>query len=123
MHEVLIASALSQPSIHFRFQSDGREVFHAPPQDNLALRARAVIGKEWAQEFLSLPSAEARLAEEGVGVSGLISPPSRTRNTRTGDNTFFVNERPVKSQPLSSALSRGYGELLPAGRFPLAYSF
>ncbi len=122
VHEVLIASALSQPSIHFRFQSDGREVFHAPPQDNLALRARAVIGKEWAQEFLSLPSAEARLAEEGVGVSGLISPPSRTRNTRTGQY-FFVNERPVKSQPLSSALSRGYGELLPAGRFPLGILF
>ena len=122
VHEVLIASALSQPSIHFRFQSDGREVFHAPPQDELALRARAVIGKEWAQEFLSLPSAEERLAEEGVGVSGLISPPSRTRNTRTGQY-FFVNERPVKSQPLSSALSRGYGELLPAGRFPLGILF
>ena len=122
VHEVLIASALSQPSIHFRFQSDGREVFHAPPQDELALRARAVMGKEWAQEFLSLPSAEARLAEEGVGLTGLISPPSRTRNTRTGQY-FFVNERPVKSQPVSSALSRGYGELLPAGRFPLGILF
>ncbi len=122
VHEVLIALALSQPSIHFRFQSDGREVFHAPPQDDLALRARTVMGKEWAQEFLSLPSAEARLAEEGVGVTGLISPPSRTRNTRTGQY-FFVNERPVKSQPVSSALSRGYGELLPAGRFPLGILF
>ena len=122
VHEVLIALALSRPSIHFRFQSDGREVFHAPPQEELALRARAVVGKEWAQEFLALPSAEATLAEEGVGVTGLISPPSRTRNTRTGQY-FFVNGRPVKSQPVSSALSRGYGELLPAGRFPLGILF
>ena len=30
-----------------------------------------------------------------------------------------MNGRPVKSQPVSSALRRGYGELLPAGRFPL----
>ena len=122
VHEVLIALALSRPSIHFRFQSDGREVFHAPPQEELALRVRAVVGKEWAQEFLALPSAEATLAEEGVGVTGLISPPSRTRNTRTGQY-FFVNGRPVKSQPVSSALSRGYGELLPAGRFPLGILF
>ena len=69
-----------------------------------------------------LPSAETRLTEEGVGVTGLISPPSRTRNTRTGQY-FFVNERPVKSQPVSFALSRGYGELLPAGRFPLGILF
>lgn len=122
VHEVLVALALSRPSIHFRFQSDGREVFQAPSQTELALRARAVIGKEWAQEFLPLPSAETALAEEGVGLTGLVSPPSRTRNTRTGQY-FFVNERPVKSQPLSSALSRGYGELLPAGRFPLGVLF
>ena len=122
VHEVLVALALSQPSIHFRFQSDGREVFHAPPHGEIALRARAVLGKDWAREFLPLPSAEATLAEEGVGVTGLISPPSRTRNTRTGQY-FFVNERPVKSQPLSSALSRGYGELLAAGRFPLGVLF
>ena len=122
VHEIVIALALSQPSIHFRFQSDGREVFHAPPQDELALRARAVVGKEWAQEFLALPSAEASLAEEGVGLAGLISPPSRTRNTRTGQY-FFVNGRPVKSQPVASALSRGYGELLPTGRFPLGVLF
>ena len=122
VHEVLVALALSRPSIHFRFQSDGREVFQAPSQTELALRARAVIGKEWAQEFLPLPSADTTLAEEGVGLTGLVSPPGRTRNTRTGQY-FFVNERPVKSQPLSSALSRGYGELLPAGRFPLGVLF
>ena len=57
-----------------------------------------------------------------MGLTGLVSPPSRTRNTRTGQY-FFVNERPVKSQPLASALSRGYGELLPAGRFPLGVLF
>ncbi len=122
VHEVLIALALSRPAIHFRFQSDGREVFQAPPQAELGLRARAVIGKEWGQDFLALPSAETTLAEEGVGLTGLISPPSRSRNTRTGQY-FFVNERPVKSPPVSSALSRAYAELLPAGRFPLGILF
>ena len=122
VHEVLIALALSRPGVHFRFTSDGREVFNAPPQNDLALRARAVLGKDWTQELLQLPSSEETLAEEGVGVTGLISPPSRTRNTRTGQY-FFVNDRLVKSQPLSFALSRGYGELLASGRFPLGIIF
>ena len=122
VHEALIALALSCPAVDFRFQSDGREVFHAPPQAEPALRARVVLGAEWAQELLPLPSAEASLAEEGVGVTGLISPPGRTRNTRTGQY-FFVNARAVKSPALASALSRGYGELLPAGRFPLGILF
>ena len=122
IHEVLIALALSRPSIHFRFTSDGREVFNAPPQGELDLRARAVLGKDWTEALLQLPSTEVTLEEEGIGVTGLISPPSRTRNTRTGQY-FFVNDRLVKSQPLSFALSRGYGELLASGRFPLGVVF
>ena len=123
VHEILIALALSQPSIHFRFQSDGREVFHAPPQDELALRARAVVGKEWAQEFLALPSAEASLAEEGVGLAGLISPPSRTRNTRTGQYFFrewAAGEKPARSLCLESRLR---GTAAGTGRFPLGVLF
>ena len=122
VHEILIGLALSRPGIHFRFTSDEREVFNAPPQHDLLLRARAVLGKDWTQDLLRLPSAAENLAEEGIGVTGLISPPSRHRNTRTGQY-FFVNDRLVKSQPLSFALSRGYGELLPSGRFPLGIVF
>ena len=122
VHEMLIGLALSRPDIHFRYTSDGREVFNAPPQGDLLLRARAVLGKDWTQDLLRLPSAAETLAEEGIGVTGLISPPSRHRNTRTGQY-FFVNDRVVKSQPLSFALSRGYGELLPSGRFPLGIVF
>ncbi len=122
VHEILVGLALSRPGIHFRFFSDEREVFNAPPQGDLLLRARATFGKDWTQDLLRLPSAAETLAEEGIGVTGLISPPSRNRNTRTGQY-FFVNDRLVKSQPLSFALSRGYGELLPSGRFPLGIVF
>lgn len=118
VHDTLIGLALSRPDVRFRFSADGREVFHAPPHADLALRARTVLGDDWRRQLVRLPPAEESLAEEGVGVTGVICPPDRHRNTRTGQY-FFVNTRLVKSPPLSFAFGRGYGELLPAGRFPL----
>jgi DNA mismatch repair protein MutL len=120
IEEMLISLALSRPEVRIVFTWDQRVVFDAVPQTILVARAHAVLGKDWAQNLIVLPPTE----EPGMGVevSGVIAPPDRHRNTRTGQY-FFVNRRSVKSQPLSYALSRGYGELLPAGRFPLGVLF
>jgi DNA mismatch repair protein MutL len=122
IEEVLIGLALSRPEIRFRFTWDQRVVFDALPQDTLLARVRAVLGKEWAQGLLPLPDTADTWTDEGIGLTGLIGPPDRHRNTRTAQY-FFVNRRSVKSQPLSFALSRGYGELLPTGRFPVGVVF
>ena len=118
VHDALVGLALSHSDVHFRFRTDGREVFNAPRHPDLEGRARAVLGGDWTRGLIRLPAAHASLAEEGVGVTGIVCPPDRHRNTRTGQY-FFVNARLVKSAPLSFALARGYGELLPAGRFPM----
>ena len=118
VHDALVGLALSHPDVHFRFLADGREVFNAPRHPDVEGRAKAVLGGDWTRGLIRLPDAQASLAEEGVGVTGVLCPPDRHRNTRTGQY-FFVNARLVKSAPLSFALARGYGELLPAGRFPL----
>ncbi len=122
IEEVMIGLALSRPEIRFLFTWDQRVVFDALPQDTLAARVRAVLGKGWAEGLISLANADEALTDSGIGLRGLIGPPDRHRNTRTAQY-FFVNRRLVKSQPLSFALSRGYGELLPAGRFPLGIVF
>lgn len=120
IEEVLVSLALSRPEVRIVFTWEQRVVFDAAPQATAAARVQAVLGKDWAQTLIVLPAPE----EPGMGitVSGVIAPPDRNRNTRTGQY-FFVNGRSVKSQPLSYALSRGYGELLPAGRFPLGVLF
>jgi len=120
IEEMLISLALSRPEVRIVFTWEQRVVFDAVPQTTSVARAQAVLGKDWAQNLIVLPPTE----EPGMGVevSGVIAPPDRHRNTRTGQY-FFVNRRSVKSQPLSYALSRGYGELLPAGRFPLGVLF
>jgi DNA mismatch repair protein MutL len=120
IEEMLISLALSRSEVRFVFTWDQRVVFDAVPQATFIARAQAVLGKDWAQNLIVLSPTEEPIA--GIEVSGVIAPPDRHRNTRTGQY-FFVNRRSVKSQPLSYALSRGYGELLPAGRFPLGVLF
>lgn len=122
IEEVLVGLALSRPEIRFLFTWDQRLVFDALPQDTLAGRVKAVLGKDWAEGLIPVAATEELLAETGVGLSGLVGSPERHRNTRTGQY-FFVNKRLVKSQPLSFAFSRGYGELLPQGRFPIGVLF
>jgi DNA mismatch repair protein MutL len=122
IEEIMIGLALSRPEIRFLFTWDHRVVFDALPQDNLAGRVRAVLGKDWAEGLIPLANIGEPIEEGGINLTGLIGPPDRHRNTRTAQY-FFVNKRLVKSQPLSFALSRGYGELLPAGRFPLGVVF
>jgi DNA mismatch repair protein MutL len=122
IEEIMIGLALSRPEIRFLLTWDQRVVFDALPQDNLAGRVRAVLGKDWAEGLISLANTDELGEESGISLTGLIGPPDRHRNTRTAQY-FFVNKRLVKSQPLSFALGRGYGELLPAGRFPLGVVF
>jgi DNA mismatch repair protein MutL len=122
IEEVLIGLALSRPEIRFLFTWDRRTVFDALPQDTLKSRVSAVLGKDWAEGLIPLAEVNEAQADSGIGLRGLVGPPDRHKNTRTGQY-FFVNTRFVKSQPLSFALSRGYGELLPAGRFPLGVIF
>lgn len=122
IEEVLVGLALSRPEIRFLFTWDQRLVFDALPQDTLAGRVKAVLGKDWAEGLIPVAATEELLAETGIGLSGLVGSPERHRNTRTGQY-FFVNKRLVKSQPLSFAFSRGYGELLPQGRFPIGVLF
>lgn len=122
IEEVLVGLALSRPEVRFRFTWDQREVFDVLPQERVAERVKALLGKEWAHGLIPIEEGGDDLSDEGIRVTGLIGPPDRHKNTRTAQY-FFVNRRLVKSQSLSFALSRGYGELLPAGRFPIGVVF
>ncbi|MGE0823763.1 MAG: DNA mismatch repair endonuclease MutL [Candidatus Binatia bacterium] len=122
IEDVMIGLALSRQDLRFVFTWDQREVFDAVPHELLSYRVKAVLGKEWAQNLIVVPEEDPELADGGILVQGVIGPPDRHKNTRTGQY-FFVNRRLIKSQSVSFAFSRGYGELLPAGRFPLGVLF
>jgi len=122
VEEILVGLALSRPGLRFVFNRDRRLVFdavaHTGPQA-LARRAGAVLGETWAT---SLVLDEDGGADDGIGLHGILGLPEHTRATRTAQY-FYVNGRQVKSTPLSSALSRAYGELVADRRFPVGVLF
>ncbi len=111
---LLTRYALAYPNVRFKL-SEGKNVSlqTAGDGDRRAILA-ALYGVEIARQLLEI-NAE----EEGIRLTGYVSPTAVTRSNRK-DITFFVNGRWVQDTPLTSALVQAYHTLLMVGRYPLA---
>jgi DNA mismatch repair protein MutL len=106
--------ALAQPTLALRLLHEGGEVLHSPGSPELVNVVAAVHGKEVARELLPVFWERA-----GLRVQGLVSKPTFSRPTRSGQS-FFVNGRYVRSRSLTHALDEAYRSTMHAGRFPFA---
>ena len=106
--------ALAYPAVRFKM-TDGKQSLlqTAGDGDRRAILA-ALYGVDVAKQML-----EVMAQEEGLSLSGFISPTSLTRSNRK-EITFFVNGRWVQEISLSSALLQAYHTLLMVGRYPLS---
>ena len=77
----------------------------------------ALYGVDTAKHMLEVISDE-----EGLRLTGFISPTSLTRSNRK-EITFFINGRWVHDVSLSAALLQAYHTLLMVGRYPMAALF
>ncbi len=112
---VVQSAALANPRISFRFVKDGREVFFTLGKGNLRQIISAIYGNETARSLL-----EVQGNFPGAEISGLISPKSVTRSSRSMQY-FIVNGRPVKGKFLSAAIDACYkGRIMP-GRHPICF--
>ena len=103
--------ALAHPEVAIRLLRDGKEILN-PPGDGKLLSAMAgVYGRE-AGDFVPVDSAW-----EKNRVTGYVSKPTQSRGSRA-QQVFFVNDRPVKSKLLQSALEEAYRNQMMVGRFP-----
>ncbi|MBQ7094177.1 MAG: DNA mismatch repair endonuclease MutL [Clostridia bacterium] len=107
--------AVSKPKIAFKFIKDGRTVFQTVGDGNLNKAIYAVYGKEFSDGLISVMSTN-----QGISISGVISPVSISRSNRNMQN-FFVNGRYVKSKLLFAALERAYQGRLTSGRMPICF--
>jgi DNA mismatch repair protein MutL len=109
--------ALAYPGVRFKL-AEGKQVSlqTAGDGDRRAILA-ALYGVDAARQML-----EVMAEEEGMSLSGFISPTSLTRSNRR-EITFFVNGRWVQDIPLNSALLQAYHTLLMVGRYPLTALF
>lgn len=103
--------ALAHPEIAFRFIRDGKEVLSTPGTGQLEAAVYCVYGRECGK----MVKVESRW--EGYSLTGYISKPTDARPSRNLQ-TFFVNDRPVKSRILIAALEEAYRNQIMGGKFP-----
>jgi len=109
--------ALAYPNVRFKV-TEGNQVTlqTAGDGDRRAILA-ALYGVDVAKHML-----EVMAIEDGLTISGFISPVSLTRSNRR-EITFFINGRWVQEISLNSALLQAYHTLLMVGRYPLSALF
>lgn len=109
--------ALAYPQVRFKL-SEGSSISlqTSGDGDRRAILA-ALYGVDVARQMLEVVSEE-----EGLKLTGFISPVALTRSNRR-EITFFINGRWVQDTPLTQALLQAYHTLLMVGRYPLAALF
>ncbi len=103
--------ALAHPEVAITFLRDGKQALSTPGNGNLEAAVYCVYGRECARMI----KVESRW--ENYKLWGFVSKPTDARPSRSLQ-TFFVNNRPVKSKLLISALEEAYRNQIMVGKFP-----
>ena len=103
--------ALAHPEVAFTFIRDGKQVLNTPGTGKLEDAVYCVYGRECAK----MVKVESRW--DGMLLTGFVSLPTDARPSRALQ-TFFVNDRPVKSKLLIAALEEAYRNQIMVGKFP-----
>lgn len=114
--QLMQAYTLANLSISFKVLHNNRLMLQAPATTNLTERLRAVFDQNWVEAAVTC------VPKTHTGFSFPCATITNTHFKRYDRSQifFFVNNRWVKNAKLSSALVKGYGGVLPAGRFPAA---
>ncbi len=108
--------ALGKPSVAVRLDLNDRRVFDLPADQMIADRMATLFGIE------SKSIVEYDVELGGVSYLVYLAHPDQARHDRTRI-CLFINGRSVSSSTLIHAVTAGYGEFLPGGRYPLASIF
>ena len=103
--------ALAHPEVAFTFIRDGKQILSTPGTGKLEAAVYCIYGRESAQ----MAKVESRW--ENYTLTGYVSKPTDARPSRNLQ-TFFVNDRPVKSKLLIAALEEAYRNQIMVGKFP-----
>ena len=103
--------ALAHPEVSITFIRDGKQTLQTPGTGGLEAAVYCVYGRECAKMI----KVESRW--EGYSLRGYVSKPTDARPSRNLQ-TFFVNDRPVKSRLLIAALEEAYRNQIMVGKFP-----
>jgi DNA mismatch repair protein MutL len=108
------AFCFDYPHIHFTLFSEGKQVHNCPASTDIQTRALQLFEPVAHKHILAITHTD-----KEISISGVISDHQHYRYDRS-HIYFFVNKRWVKNQHVGSALIKGYTNVLPQGRYPIA---
>jgi DNA mismatch repair protein MutL len=111
--DVLGRLAFAHPEISFSLTHNRRKLFQTAGDGNLKHVLLSIYGKQVAGQAVSIEGSDMDFR-----VYGWITKPEITRSNRSY-LTIILNGRYVRSLPITQAILRAYGTLLPTGRFPV----
>lgn len=116
--QLFYAFVFDYTGIHFKLYHDNSLVYNCPPVSKLNDRIMQLWDVSTANNMLQLPIND----NDELKVNGMVSNHQVFRYNRA--SIFcFVNKRLVKNYGLIKALLKGYANVLPAARYPLAVLF
>lgn len=107
------ACALERPDVHFILKHDDAVIYNCPPANSLTDRVRQLFDTPLTNAIIPL----IQYSTETMSISGAITTQQYARYDR-GGLFFFVNHRWVKNYQLMQAVTKGYLNVLPTGRYP-----
>ena len=114
--QLVQALALAYPHIHISLVVDGKIVINCPTQEHIVDRVAQLWDQTTAQHMISIKAAR---EEKGISICGAISDHHWFRYDRSSQ-FFLVNNRWVMNHHLGRALMKGYDNVIPHGRYPMA---
>ena len=112
--------ALSNPGVQFTLTINEKQTLKTSGSGQLKITTEEVFG--FGENGITLIPVEFHDNEAGLHLSGFVSSPGVTKNTRRWI-VPFINKRSVKCQVISKALERGFESLIEHGRYPVAILF
>lgn len=108
------AFCFDYPHIHFSLYTENKQVNNCPSTQTLENRSAQLWDAQLHKHLLNVHSSDSSCTIDGV-----ISDHQHYRYDRSSIY-FFVNKRWIKNQQLASALIKGYANVIPEGRCPVA---
>jgi len=109
--------ALAYPLVRFKMTEGANASLNTSGDGDRRAILAALYGVDVARQMLDVISEE-----EGLKLTGFISPVALTRSNRK-EIAFFINGRWVQDTPLTQACLQAYHTLLMVGRYPMAALF
>lgn len=105
--------------VHFTLYHDGKQIYNVPPAEDFMARVARLFDHNLSENLIPLKGERSDI---GLEMFGLISNHQIFRYNK--NQVFvFVNSRWVKNGSLLKSINKGYLNVLPDGKFPVAFLF